>query len=122
MIYKTHSLSSVYKNIKKQTIRHNSSITIFCSYSIDSITTTKLLTTLFSKDQLKYKVIPIASYADLDCRISELKDVDNLGFIFLVNCGARAEISKYWFFDEAEIAEREEEEKDDAFGVIILDN
>lgn len=122
MIYKTHSLSSVYKNIKKQSIKHNATITIFCTYSIDSITTTKLLTTLFSKDQLKYKVTPIASYADLDSRVTELKESDNLGFIFLVNCGARAEIAKYWFFDEAEIAEREEEDREDAFGVIILDN
>lgn len=72
MIYKQHSLQSVYKNIRKQTIKHNSTILIFCTYSIDSITTAKLLTTLFSKDQLKYKIVPIASYADLDSRILEL--------------------------------------------------
>lgn len=122
MIYKTHGLNSVYKNIKKQTLKHNSTISIFCARDFDSICTTKLLTNLFSKDQLRYKICPVESYAELDQRIEELKEVDNLGFVFLVNCGARAEVSKFWFFDEVEVADRQNENKEDMFGVIILDN
>ena len=58
----------------------------------------------------------------MDSRIFELQEEDFFGFIFFVNCGARAEISKYWFFDAQRIAEREEEDKEEGFGVVILDN
>lgn len=86
MVVRTVSgLKDVYQLILQKTIELQGIVVVYACYDLDSICAAKILAVvtqwrqkLFGMDGIRYKIIPVSGYTDLDARFDNLKEVENV--------------------------------------------
>lgn len=95
-----------YEEIVKRTKKYNGKVVIFVGFDIDSLCSLRILVALLRSDNLKYEIIPVMNYGQLDAKLDEFKkSFDSIGSdsnketkaFVMINCGGTRDISKSWF-------------------------
>ena len=92
MFYSLTQLKNFFDLIKRKIKKKNGIIHIYCSYEVDSICSAKILSNLFTSENISYKIIPINGYNLLQKTLEKDQKVKNLIFIFMINCGGRIDL------------------------------
>jgi len=97
-----------YEEIVKLTKKHNGKVVIFVGFDIDSLCSLRILVTLLRADNIKYEIIPVMNYDQLDSKLEEFKvsygSIGNdshkaIKAFVMINCGGTRDLSKHWFCD-----------------------
>ena len=95
-----------YEEIVKLTKKHNGKVVIFVGFDIDSLCSLRILVALLRADNIKYEIIPVMNYDQLDLKLEEFKvSYGSIGndshkgtkAFVMINCGGTRDLSKYWF-------------------------
>ena len=75
-------------------------IIIFLSFSLDSLTSIRILVNLFKSDIIPYEIIPIENFSELTENIEKLKksNIEIVGIIF-INCIGENDLTQFWFMN-----------------------
>ena len=75
-------------------------IIIFLSFSLDSLTSIRILVNLFTSDIIPYEIIPIENFSELTENIEKLKksNIEIVGIIF-INCIGENDLTQFWFMN-----------------------
>lgn len=92
MFYSLTQLKNFFDLIKRKIKKKDGIIHIYCSYEVDSICSAKILSKLFTSENISYKIIPINGYNLLQKTLEKDQNVKNLIFIFMINCGGRIDL------------------------------
>ncbi len=92
-----------YEEIIKNCMKEDDMILVFTGFDIDSICTIRILKTLLKQQNIKYVVIPVINFDQLNQKIKENENVKNISTIIMINCGGSNDLTKYWFCNSNEI-------------------
>jgi cell division control protein 45 len=96
MIIALENARALYEQIVKRTKSFNGKVIIFVGYDIDSLCALRILVALLRADWVKYEIVPVMNYDQLDSKIEDYKNTDARSFV-MINCGGTRDMSKYWF-------------------------
>jgi len=106
MIITIENARSCYEEIVNKCKKSNGKVVIFVGFDIDSLCSLRILISLFRSDNIKYEIIPVMNYDQLDLKLEEFKKSfetigndsnKNIKAFVMINCGGTRDISKYWF-------------------------
>lgn len=93
-------LKEVYQQVHQKVSAKDGTVVIYACYDLDSICATKILSVsqsdqkLFSLDGIRYKIIPVSGYTDLEERFNNLRDLESVVRNLLVERGGAAELRR----------------------------
>lgn len=104
MIIKIEDARICYEEILKKVKRiKGGRILIFVGFDIDSICSLRLLIMLIRVDSIKFEIIPVFNYENLEKKIEDYrKSYDknkDIGSIVMLNCGGTLDLTNHWFTD-----------------------
>ena len=97
MIIALENARVCYDEIVKRVKRYNGKVIIFVGYDIDALCTLRILVILLRADWLKYEIVPVMNYDQLDQKIEEYKNNSSIKSFIFINCGGTRDITSYWF-------------------------
>lgn len=86
---------------KKIEYKKTGRVLIFLSQTIDSLTSLRILVSLFQTDIIPYEIIPIENYNELADKLNQkkLSSIPLLGIV-IINCLGDNDLTKFWFYEE----------------------
>jgi cell division control protein 45 len=96
MIIPLENARALYEQIVKRTKSSNGKVIIFVGYDVDALCALRILVVLLRADWVKYEIVPVMNYDQLDLKIEDYKNTDAKSFV-MINCGGTRDMSKYWF-------------------------
>jgi len=100
MLIPLHEIRIVFEKISKKSLDGGTSVVIFCSYEVDSLCATRILTGLLKSEGIIYKVIPVSGYTNLRKQVEKLKENRELRSIVFINNGGKFDLTSCWFAEE----------------------
>jgi cell division control protein 45 len=102
MIIKIEDARVCYDEIiKKSRRKKNSRVILFVGFDVDSLCALRLLITLFRMDNIKFEVIPVLSFDQLNEKINDYKkpyeEKRDISSIIMINCGGTIDLTEHWF-------------------------
>jgi len=104
MIIKIEDARICYDEILKKTRRiKGGRLLIFVGFDIDSICSLRLLIMLIRADTIKFEIIPVFNYENLEKKIEDYRKSyeknKDIASIVMLNCGGTLDLTKHWFTD-----------------------
>lgn len=104
MIIKIEDARACYDEIVKRIRRKKGGrLLIFVGFDIDSICSLRLLIMLIRVDSIKFEIIPVFNYENLEKKIEDYKKShernNDICSIVMLNCGGTLDLSNHWFTD-----------------------
>ncbi len=104
MIIKIEDARACYDEIIKRIRRIKSGrLIIFVGFDIDSICSLRLLIMLIRVDSIKFEIIPVFNYENLEKKIEDYRKSyeknKDIGSIIMLNCGGTLDLTNHWFAD-----------------------
>jgi len=104
MIIKIEDARICYEELlKKVRKKKGGRLLIFVGFDIDSICSLRLLLVLLRVDSIKFEIIPVFNYENLEKKIEDYKklseDKNEIGSIIMLNCGGTLDLTNHWFTD-----------------------
>jgi cell division control protein 45 len=102
MIIKIEDARVCYDEIiKKSRRKKNSRVILYVGFDVDSLCALRLLITLFRMDNIKFEVIPVLSFDQLNEKINDYKksyeEKRDISSIIMINCGGTIDLTEHWF-------------------------
>jgi cell division control protein 45 len=104
MIIKIEDARICYDEILKKVRRiKGGRLLIFVGFDIDSICSLRLLIMLIRADSIKFEIIPVFNYENLEKKIEDYRKSyeknKDIASIVMLNCGGTLDLTKHWFTD-----------------------
>lgn len=104
MIIKIEDARACYDEMIKRIRRiKGGRLLIFVGFDIDSICSLRLLIMLIRADSIKFEIIPVFNYENLEKKIEDYKKSyeknKDIGSIVMLNCGGTLDLTNEWFAD-----------------------
>jgi len=100
MLIPLHEIRIVFEKISKKSLDGGTSVVILCSYDVDSLCATQILTGLLKNEGIIYKIIPVSGYSDLNKQIDKLRENKELKSLIFINNGGALDLTTAWFAQE----------------------
>jgi cell division control protein 45 len=100
MIIQLENARICYDEIVKRVKKYNGKVIIFVGYDIDALCTLRMLVFLLRGDWLKYEIVPVMNFDQLDQKIEEYKTIGYVKSFILINCGGTRDMTKHWFSEQ----------------------
>jgi cell division control protein 45 len=94
--------SLLFNIIQTETLQ-GSSVLVLVAFDVDALAASRLLKELFTNRAIKSTTVPVAGMADLDSVYNIMvKDNDDIGCIFMINCGGSVDLYEKFHLDQHE--------------------